>query len=106
MKVIYQYRLMSLNYKYFPYHGAVIYNCCRNCSTVRIHDPVQGIIPNNIHWTIEIMHDQRMLTNYACVRVTVKVCLLLSVICQDYINLYSPDNGSNISFTEISMPCK
>ena len=31
-----------------------------------------------------------MLTNNARVRVTVKVCLLLSVICQDYINSHGP----------------
>ena len=82
MKVIYQYRLMSLNYKNFPCHGAVICNRFRNCSTVQSHDPFLEIIPNNIHWIIKIVQDQHMLTNKAHVRVNVRVCSLLSVICQ------------------------
>ena len=92
MKVIYQDSLINLNYKDFPCHGAVIYNCCRNCLTVRSHYPLRWITPNNIHWTIEIVHDKRMLTNNACVHVTVKVCSLLSIIYQDCINLHGADH--------------
>ena len=40
-----------------------------------------------------------MLTNDACVFVTVKVRPLLSVICQDCINLTGPDDRGNRSFT-------
>ena len=96
MKVIYQDLLMNLNYKDLPCHGAVICNCCQNGLTVRSHDPFRGIILNNIHWKIEILHDQRMLAENARVRVNVKVCLLLSVIYQDSINSHGPDNGGNI----------
>ena len=92
--------------KTYPIMGAVICNCCQNCSTVRSHDPFQGIIPNNIHWTIEIVHDQRMLTNNARVCVTVMVCLLLFVICQDCINSHGLDNGSDRSFTKNYLPCQ
>ena len=95
-----------LDLTFFSFHGAVIYNCCRNCSTVRIHDTVQGIIPNNIHWTIEIVHDQRILTNDTRVCVTVKLFLLISVICQDCINSHGLDGGGNRSFTKNCMPCQ
>ena len=95
MKVIYQDRLMNLNYKYLPCHGAVICNCCRNCLTVQSRDPFRGIIPNNINLKIEIVHNQRMLADNERAHVTVKVRLLLSIIFQDYINLNGPDNGGN-----------
>ena len=95
MEVIYKNCLMNLNYKEFPYHGSVICNCCQNVLTVRSHGPFRGIIPNNIHQTIEIMNDQRMLTDGARVRVTVKVCSLLSVIYQECIKLSVTDDRGN-----------
>ena len=104
--MIYQYRLMNLNYKDSPYHGAVICNYCRNCWTIWSHDNFQGIIPNNIQRTIEIVHNQRMLTDGARVRMTFKVCLLISVICQESINSHGPDNRGNRSFTNNYLPCK
>ena len=36
MRVIYQSRLVDINYKDFSCYGSVIFNFCRNCSTVRI----------------------------------------------------------------------
>ena len=106
IKVIYQDRLVNLNYKDFPCHGAVICNYCWNCLTVMSHDPFQEIIPNNIQWNIEIVHNQCMLNNDAHVRVTFKVCLLLYFICQDLINSHGSDNRGNRSFTNNSMPCQ
>ena len=57
---------------------------------------------------IEIAHNQRMLTNDAHVRVNVKVCLLISVICEDCITSHGPDDGGKISFTKNYLPfqCK
>ena len=106
VNVIYKYRLINLNNKDFPCHGAVICNFCINGSSVWSHDSFWGIIPNNIHLTIEIIHDQHMLTNDTRVLVTVEVCLLLSVICQEYINSFGTDNGSNRSSTNNSLPCQ
>ena len=51
---------------------------------------------------IEIVNNQRMLTDGARVCVTIKVCLLLSVICQDCIKWNGTDNGGNRSFTNNS----
>ena len=85
MKVIYQNLLMDLNYKDFPCHRSVIYNYCQNCLTVWSHGPFQGIIPNNIHRTIEIVNNQCMLIDDARVCVTVKVYSLFFVIYQYYI---------------------
>ena len=97
---------MNINYKYFPCYGAVIYNFFRNCLTVRSHDPFWGIIYNNIHRNIETMNNQGMLTNNSCVCVTVKVCLLIFVICKDCVNSHGPYNRGNISFTNNSPPCQ
>ena len=77
---------MNINYKDFPCHGTFICNCCQNCSIVWSHGPFRGIIRNNIHWTIKTVNNQRILTNDARVRVTVKVYSLLSVIYQYFIN--------------------
>ena len=74
MKLIYQDRLMNLNYKDFPFHKAVICNCFRNCSIVWIRGPFRGIIPNNIHRTIEIVNNQYIMTDVTRFRVTVKFC--------------------------------
>ena len=106
MKVIYQNRLMNINYKDSPFHGAVICKCCWNCSTVRSHGPFRGIIPNNIHWKIEIVNNNRMMNDEARVHITVKVCSLLFVICQDCIHSSGPENGGNRSFTNNSTPCQ
>ena len=106
IKVIYQDQLMNINYKDFPCHGAVICNCCQNFSTFRSHDPFRGIIPNNIQQTIEIVHDQRILTDDACVCVNFEVFLLLSVIYKDCINSHVPDDRGNRSPTKNSLPCQ
>ena len=106
IKVIYQDQLMNINYKDFPCHGAVICNFCRNCFTVRSRDPFQGIILKNIHRMIEIVHNQLMLAYDEHVRVTVKVFLLLSAICQDCINSHGSGDGGNRSFTNNPMPCQ
>ena len=97
---------MNINYNPPPCHGAVIWNCCLNCLTVWSHGPFLGIIPNIIHWKIEILNDQRMLTNDARVHVTVRVCSLFSVIYHDCINSNGTDDGGNISFTKNYLPCK
>ena len=52
------------------------------------------------------MKDQRMLTDDTCVRITAKVCLLLSIICQDFINSSVPDNVGNRSFAKNYLPCQ
>ena len=106
VKVIYQDCLMNLNYKDFPYHVTVIWNCWRNCLTVWSHGTFWGIIPNNIHRTIEIVNNQRMLTNDAHICVTARVRSLLSVIYQDWINSSGTDHKGNRSFTNFFMPCK
>ena len=89
-----------------PCHGAVICNCCWNCSTVRSHGTFREIIPNKIHQTIEIVNNHRILTNDACVRVNVNTCLLFSVICQDCINSNGSDDRWNRSLTKNSLPCQ
>ena len=47
-----------------------------------------------------------MLTDGARVRMPVKVCLLISVICKDCIKSHGPDDGGNTSSTKNYLPCQ